>query len=202
MDLASLYESGLSFRKIAQKTGLGLTTVVRRVKAAGVQSRPVRTHGLNETFFGDIDSPIKAYWLGFIMADAYVKHTRSGTKLIRFNVSWRDHRHLRSFLKAIGSSSEVKAGVKTKSGKTYKLARACVFSSIMYKDLERLGAVDFKTGSTRIFGELRPELIRHVCRGLFDGDGSVFLHKASRQIGVGYCDMHRGNVEEFMSQMA
>ena len=50
-------------------------TVRRWMKENNINIRK-RKYNVNEQYFSDIDSPEKAYWLGFLSADGYVHQER------------------------------------------------------------------------------------------------------------------------------
>jgi hypothetical protein len=199
------YVAGNSFRVVAEKMGVTAATVFRWVKTAGVhRPRKLNRYDIDQAFFDQIDSPDKAYWVGFILADAYVKKTPSGSKIIRFNLSEKDRRQIEKFKQTINYGGPIFSSSKKMkdTGKKYKLVHISVTNAHMFESLEKLGVLDYKhRGVQRVMDSIPVRLIPHVVRGLFDGDGMVYIHRPSRQIGFGFCDEHRANVEWIHHQL-
>ncbi len=198
-----LYEMGMSFGRISKETGLNRATVFRWVKSAGIhEPREINVYSINHEFFDEINSSDKAYWLGFIFADAYIKKRPSGAKVIRFNLSAKDVHQLEKFRVAINYEGPIFSSVKTmkKTGKKHKLVHLSLTNAHMYESLVRHGVLDYKNRGVQTF-QFQMELTQHFLRGLFDGDGMVYIHKPSSQIGVGFCDEHKTNVKWFQDQI-
>lgn len=141
----------------------------------GIQSRASKL-GIsyivyNENYFEKIDTPEKAYWLGFIYTDGYVTTgNRWGIEL-----GIQDKAHLENLMKDLDSNISIKERIR-KNGTV-----SCQFqikNKKMYDDLYDKGVIRNKTEvlefpNTDVVGE---ELIPHFIRGLFDGDGSYLYH--------------------------
>jgi hypothetical protein len=187
----------------AVKDGSGLTRVCSESgycpktvkKYLGERTlRRQRRYDLDRGYFLSIDSPEKAYWLGFLLADGSVNK-----RLGRFAISLqaRDSDHLSSLKEALSYSGPVNMKqVRPKNGKTYWKTEMTVCSREMKNNLESLGFALFKRGDTSILNIIRQDLIRYVVRGLFDGDGG--LHLSSRRVAVSFVDAHRSVVEWMM----
>lgn len=124
------------------------------------RSRARRKHSLDESFFSEIDSEEKAYWLGFLCGDGCI----TGNK-VRLALAIKDEPHLNRF----------KAAVKW-SGKCHYHKSGIVevyFRSLrMVKDLVRYHITSRKTPTVR-FPDIPKSLERHFIRGLFDADGCI-----------------------------
>jgi hypothetical protein len=66
------YLFGLSYNLLSKKYGISTWKVSNVLKTNNIKSR-VRKYNCNEDFFEKIDSNIKAYWLGLLFADGYVR---------------------------------------------------------------------------------------------------------------------------------
>ena len=126
----------------------------------------------NSDFFETIDSPKKAYWLGFLYADGYV----STENTIRINLGKIDEGHIVKFYDAIQATNHsVKYSEKRMNGKIYEQAYGGLRDSKMVSDLANLGCVNKKSLTLTFPTEEQVPnfLINHFIRGYFDGDGSI-----------------------------
>ena len=123
-------------------------------------SRARRKHSLDESFFSEIDSEEKTYWLGFLCGDGCI----TGNK-VRLALAVKDEHHLNRF----------KAAVKW-SGKCYYHKSGAVevyFRSLrMVGDLAHHHITPRKTYTVR-FPDIPKSLERHFIRGVFDADGCI-----------------------------
>lgn len=125
--------------------------------------------GCNERCFQVIDSPEKAYWLGFMAADGWIVTCNGEVNAVALAVHERDHALLKQFAEFIGFRSEPRL---TRPGS--KLFQVKVSSRAMAEDLISHGVVPRKSRILEL--PLLPQsLYPHYCRGLFDGDGSVLV---------------------------
>jgi hypothetical protein len=125
-----------------------------------------RKHFFSEDYFDKIDTEEKAYWLGFIYADGYIKH-RKGAYALTIGLSSKDHNHVVKFANAVGYDSEIK--IRTdKLG--YKNSTITLYSKKMVISLLRCGL--YQNKSLTIEPWSGPEhLMKAYWLGVFDGDG-------------------------------
>ena len=125
----------------------------------------------NSNYFQTIDSPDKAYWLGFLYADGYIG---KGSE-IRINLSSKDEEHLRKFLSAIeASNSKIHHSEKIIQNKVFYQSYISLKDKKMCEDLEDKGCINKKSFILTFPTEKVPEnLYSHFIRGYFDGDGSI-----------------------------
>ncbi len=129
-----------------------------------------RKHKLNETFFENIDSEEKAYWLGFIAADGNVHKNK---KQFQIALQARDVGHLEKLKRDIGSSHGIFRHKENSMGFSVKNKEFC-------SHLIRHGIVPRKTKSL-VPPEIDENLQRHFWRGMVDGDGTVYtMYKKHR----------------------
>lgn len=139
-------------------------------KEAGIDKDNRRKFTLNEKFFSEIDSPIKAYWLGFLAADGSISEDRGRIDL---QLQLQDKKHIQKFLDAIGSSKDIK------ERKTNNNQFDCIYvhlnSTKMVEDLVKLGIHQNKSldllfpNDTQVPYDLKIYWIL----GYYDGDGSI-----------------------------
>lgn len=128
----------------------------------------------NEDYFSTINTPEKAYWLGFIYADGFITKKTNGNPV--FGLTLAEKEPLIKLNRCLNSNKPIgeykKRGYK-KDGYEYKLAFC---SEKLVSDLEKWGCVENKTFKLKFPSFLDENLRSHFIRGFFDGDGSVFLH--------------------------
>lgn len=147
-----------------------------------------RRRRLNEEFFSEINSPEKAYWLGFLYADGCVQNGR----YLRIMLNGKDVHHLRLFKKAIECDYKVNRKiyhrVKARKNKS-SIEDRCwitVCSKRMVEGLIKCGCLEKKTYSLFFPTEQQVSalFLSHFLRGFFDGDGSICLSKNGKRNGV------------------
>lgn len=147
---------------------------------------------LNENYFQELDSKDKAYFLGFIYADGFITKRSQGQNILGLTLA--EIEPIDKFKKYIQTDKKVGYYKKSNgySDKSYEYKLALI-SDKLVSDIEKLGVVERKT-LTLTFPDIREDLIPHFIRGYFDGDGSVFLYKDSREeysyneyLGINIC---------------
>jgi len=176
--IIKLYKQGHSAPAIAIEMG---TSPYHIYKILITNHIPRRTHrekslrySVNESFFDDIDSEDKAYWLGFLAADGYQTGTVVGCSL-----SLKDKRHLMVLKETLNATHPVKVYTQTSGYKPgSKYCRLIITSPKLCAGLEKHGVVKNKTHKLE-FPNLPSHLERHYIRGYFDGDGCWAKSKKS-----------------------
>lgn len=178
-ELVSKYKKGSSISDLSLEYNVSHNTVKRRLVEAGVEFRPagdaLRVHYFNESYFEVIDSPTKAYWLGFMFADGMVMSTRTDVVL---GLSTKDREHLVQFARDIEYSGPglVKDYKSSGMGTTVKYSRVSLRSEKMWMDLIDKGCIPNKSLDLSPPLNLPDEYLVDFVRGVVDGDG--YLSKA------------------------
>lgn len=125
----------------------------------------------NSNYFKNIDTPDKAYWLGFLYADGYIDKKNS----IRINLSSIDEAHLIKFQKAIEAyNHKIIHSEKRMGDKIYLQSCFAIRDKQMVEDLAKLGCVNNKSLILEFpYNKIPENLYSHFIRGYFDGDGSI-----------------------------
>ena len=166
--VVTLIQQGYTITSIASKFCVSRNTIHRKLKNHGIQSQRLK---FNHDFFADIDSEFKAYWLGFIMADGCVSISQSPKVQIRLHK--KDYNHIVKWHSAIDSI------VKINLSHIHNTVSSTHYSTKMCDDLIKLGCVPRKS-LVLTFPNVSLDLIRHVIRGYFDGDGSFYLNPKTK----------------------
>jgi orotate phosphoribosyltransferase-like protein len=182
--IKKLYETGKYTTEIDDLLDLrkGTSQYILNKKNIDLRHRVPKSKVGKEDFFDCIDCEEKAYFLGYIMADANVSITNNQYSL-KFHISIKDREIVDKFLKIISSSN--KATVRKNSSSYY----VSLTSVHMCKRLIELGVCPQKTGKEYVSDEISKELMNHYIRGVFDGDGITTVGKSKRSGFVGSTSM-------------
>lgn len=173
--ICNIYKSGMSTVKIGKEFGVSHKKIARILDSYGIKrvGNGRRKYSLNENYFDKIDTPNKAYVLGFLYADGNNNLTK---QTISMSLQEDDFEILEAIRKEIGSEKPLKFidySNKHDFGYTYKNQyRLLMHSKHMSETLRDLGMVPNKSLVLE-FPKIDPELYSHFIRGYFDGDGSV-----------------------------
>jgi hypothetical protein len=131
----------------------------------------------NDRAFHIIDNEEKAYWLGFLYADANIVHDgiRYGLDLC---LQKADKDHLIKFKQFLDTDSEIKNKfIKGMDGKKYEAVRIYVSKKILVEDLINKGCFPNKSLTLKFpsYDIVPKHLMPHFIRGYFEGDGSIYL---------------------------
>lgn len=173
------YNSTHSTVTIAKKFGTNpqmIRNVLRknRVTILSLSELGMLEYPRNSNYFEKIDTPAKAYWLGFLYADGYIGKGKD--KRVRITLKKDDEQHLNKFLQAIEATNTlVKYSQKKDGEKVFEQAYCCLRDSKLVEDLNNAGCTNRKSYTlTFPNGDILPEHLQsHFIRGYFDGDGSL-----------------------------
>jgi hypothetical protein len=167
------YKLGMNYNQLSKKYNICTWSIGNTLIKNGVESR-IRKHKCNENYFEKIDTKERAYWLGLLFADGYVrkrkqcngKHKQGGTMGISLKNG--DEYLLKKLIVDLESTYELTKQIKG-DFLSYKLE---VNSSKMVDDLINLGCVPNKS-LILTPPNLKNKFVSHFIRGYFDGDGSI-----------------------------
>lgn len=162
--IVSLYEKNLSAREIGKMMNVDTATITNRLRKNNIKIVNHRKYQIEEDFFEKIDTEIKAYWLGFIMADGY----NSG-EFIRIDI--QDEGHLNKLRDCIFKNKDMP--IRNRMSPTNKnVYYLTLQSKKIVTDCEILGIVKRKSMITK-YPNINKNQDRNFIRGLFDGDGCL-----------------------------
>jgi transposase len=176
--IIDLNNKGFSTRSIATKVGSNHTTI-RQILQKAEQNTSDWTHKFNKNFFKQIDHQNKAYCLGLMMSDGFVQHGRVG-----LNMTDRDV--IEKFKKILEYDGEIREIIP--EDHTHQIKHEVnLYSVEMTNDLEKYN-IDQNKSLVLKFPDLSliPEdLISHLIRGIYDGDGGIGYDSDRKQYYVG-----------------
>jgi hypothetical protein len=202
-EIRTLHTRGLSDYAIARSLGCSRPLVTRFRGAEGLIRNPQpRSYSVDHHFFRTIDSPTKAYWLGFILADGCIDFDRRrNPRALVVKLSAKDRGHLEKLAESIRFNGPIREKIEFTRGKRYRKTYIAVSSSELCRDLVDAGWWDFKAnGDTRIFTKVPKEQLGNFMRGFFDGDGC--FTQAKRGLRFVFVDMHEQPVLWYRNQLS
>lgn len=123
----------------------------------------MRKYKVNESYFENIDSEEKAYWLGFIFADGCVY----SNKCVAIELAIKDENHLLKFISHL-DSNYILSYPKNRNS-----CKLLIGSVKMVNDLLKYGCTSKKSLTLKFPDNINEDLKRHFIRGYFDGDGCI-----------------------------
>ena len=191
LDIINYYQSEImTVHDCAQYFNLCDPTIIKVLDEYNIsryRKSNIFNPNFNERFFEIIDSEAKAYYLGMIISDGNVFVPINGRQAqISISQSEEDIEILETFLYILGSNRRV--GSDGRGG-----CCASVASNLMAEDLAAYGIIPRKTMSTYlpIFND--SDIMRHLIRGILDGDGCITAHESSRNKyhhSISFCGTH------------
>lgn len=128
---------------------------------------------LDIDFFKEIDTPQKAYWLGFIAADGSINKSNGKLTLIS-----HDEEVITKFKKHINSEHIIshKFVHDKRTNKNYERYTIQITNALFVNNLIKQGITNQKTDYF-LFPKIKEKYYGYFIAGLFDGDGSIRLLK-------------------------
>lgn len=163
---------GYSANKASKELNIDNGTMRKRLKEKyGQIFLPDGKKKINSSFFNEINTEEKAYWLGFLTADGYVSNKND----IELALKESDKEHIKAFKEAIDSQHKISKKKAVLQGKEFYSYRINIRDAEISNDLKKYGLNNNKSYNAFIPIEKIPkDLIRHYIRGIFDGDGSIY----------------------------
>jgi len=184
-DVVSQYNKLKNIHKVAKYFNVSISPITRILKSNGFDLTN-RRYNVNHNYFDIIDTEEKAYWLGFLYADGYIRERKSGSSL-EMKLSIKDKHHLELFRESMGSNHKIVDGfnrVKYKGGvSSSHMSSLAMYSSRLVESIKSQGFHSRKTFTIEQ-PNINDELIHHFIRGFFDGDGS-FTFTENKRNGTG-----------------
>lgn len=177
-DIKESYLNGESSVKLGKKYNVNHKTILRVLHEMNVnvdQKRFCRKYKLNEHYFDIIDTPNKAYIMGFLYSDGSNCLDKA---TISISLQEEDKDILEKMRLEIGSEKPLvylDYSNKHDFGYSYKNQyRLTMFSTHMCAELNNKGVVPNKSLIIAFPKWLDDSLIPHFIRGVYDGDGSIY----------------------------
>lgn len=192
-----LFDSGVTVVDIAKRLHTRPTTVSNTLKANGRTPRQgsVGIRELRTDYFEQIDSELKAYYVGLMFTDGSVTLDKNGKRSpnIRLELCETDYGVLYMLRDElwIANSLRYSKRANRKNG-TFTLS---VRSSDLANSLSRYGIVPNKTYVANSLPDIPHNYLPAFLHGLIDGDGSIYYSKGAWHIN--FCSHSENICKEF-----
>ena len=170
-----------NIHKVAEYFNMSVNPIRKVLKMNSIELTN-RRYEVNHKYFEQIDNEERAYWLGFLYADGYIREREFGNSL-ELKLSVKDDDHLKLFRQSLGSNHKIVYGFsKThNNGKpsVSHMAHLAIYSNELVNHIKSYGFHSRKT-FTIDNPNLKNDLTRHFIRGYFDGDGSFSFNSKTK----------------------
>jgi DNA invertase Pin-like site-specific DNA recombinase len=176
--IPGLYASGMDAPEIGRLLGCHSSSVYNVLEQEGIGRREQIACD-NPGYFDQIDTPDKAYWLGFLGADGCVTGFTRGTKTylrLQVKLARKDRDHLVTLHKALRARRPIRDYDEESFGKMVPVSMLAVSSQQVADALMSHGIVRKKTDVLEPW-DGPADLMSHYWRGLIDGDGSITINE-------------------------
>ncbi|TQR14738.1 hypothetical protein [Psychrobacillus soli] len=197
----SLINEGHSFSYAVKKSKINYYNFKKFLKEKGYElSFSNRKYILSENTFENIDTEEKAYWLGFLYADAYVSNNCG--YVLELTLKAADLDHIIKFRNFMKSDHPIMPKVVELDEKKHKAYRLAIYSKKLVIDLIKQGCIPCKSLVLKFPSSsiVPPNLVRHFIRGYWDGDGTICFTKL-KKLGFKYCSLSVISTTEFVEEI-
>ena len=133
----------------------------------------IQRYQVNQDYFKNINTAVKAYWLGFLMADGCVyKGASQNSYVLQINLKASDINILQRLNKAIKSTYPIIQYVVKSKKKNYNAVKLKISNTNFCKHLMNHGIIPRKSIVCKM-PNIQDKLYSHFLRGYFDGDGCI-----------------------------
>lgn len=166
---------------------IGRTRNAIKVKANKLGLKRPDKYTYNHSFFENIDTEHKAYWLGFIYADGYI-HKAYRNHELGIELKKSDYEHLKKFNKCIDGNVEVifRKRNDIRDIKTEGICSIRLYSKKIVDDLIAQGVQMNKSTIIQFPSFSNKELTVAFIRGFFDGDGCIMRNKNRKCLSANF----------------
>lgn len=165
------YLSGKSCETIAKSFNVNRVTIGNILRRNNVKIRTsfeALKLPVDHNYFETIDSEEKAYWLGYFICDGCVHKN-----ICTIRLCGKDVHHLKRFKNALKAEHKIGEGIYGE----HSFGQLQIKSEKLVYDLSKYGVIPRKTGK-EILPLLNQDLMRHLIRGIVDGDGCLTYKKS------------------------
>jgi len=175
-EIIKRYLKGESSESIAKDLNINGSTVCRKLKKHNVEIRPAsqnkRKYNLKENWLKNIDSQQKAYFLGLMITDGTVHHKRDEATI---GLSETDIDVLKQISNIVYGEEIIH--LYDVIGSSTRCAKLGFYGKTFKDNLILNGCPPQKTFLTEYSATIPDHLHSHFIRGLYDGDGCIYIGK-------------------------
>lgn len=192
-EICKLYLGGLTSTEIYEqyyKHKVGCQETIQKVvRDNGIARKGGYKNLMDHNYFETIDTPDKAYFLGLLLTDGnvhYDKRQANRQPSIQISLKGEDIDIIEKFKQEVKADNKI--SVYTGDGRF-----ECVFivhSLKMAQDLEKYDIKPQKTFLINKMPEVPRQYTRDLIRGIFDGDGTVYILTKDNKLRFGFYGTH------------
>lgn len=172
------YQNGESVSQIAKDLQVNRKTLAKDLKRfMNVDILHDGKKKINDYYFHEINTKDKAYWLGFLYADGYVKD-----EALEFCLQDADKESVEEFKKALDSKHKISRKISCLDGKMFVNWRISIKSQQITEDLISHGCIPLKTYHMVFPNDIEEDLMSHFIRGYTDGDGCLYISRGALHV--------------------
>lgn len=182
-------EDKIGVRHLAKMYGITNFGILSILKSAGIPiKKGYRKYTLDETYFDEIDTEKKAYFLGLLYADGHNQEDKGKVKLA---LQTPDLHILEEFRKEIKSNRPIGVVKLSEQNQNHQDSHSVsICSRKMSQRLSQLGCFAKKSLTLKFPTEeqVPSHLLRHFLRGFHDGDGcfSTSMYESAGKTNKSY----------------
>lgn len=182
----------MTMKQVEDKYELSHPTITKILKDVPKYTKAkLNNPNLREHFFQDINEEAKAYFLGLLISDGNVFKDNTGRQAsISITLDLKDEYMLEKFKEVLQANTSV--GYDGRG-----CGQIAVRSNIMAEDLAKYGVIPRKSYSTYL-PKISHEMMPHLIRGIFDGDGNIMAKPDPNNDGhnrflhsISFCGTHK-----------
>lgn len=186
--IVNMNNHNYSYRKICKELNCDYKTLANFMKENSIEKtkHSLKNHNIKRDYFETIDTEEKAYFLGLMITDGYVKE-KKGSNLFGISLKSEDKYMIENFKKELNSDVKIYHD-KRDNKECYSIE---ITNQKMCDDLKNFNIVPNKTYLLNDINiELIPENFRKdYLRGIIDGDGSIGIDNGQIWISLtGYSE--------------
>lgn len=182
----------MTIKQVEDKYELSHPTITKILKDVPKYTKAkLNNPNMKEHFFQEINEEAKAYFLGLLISDGNVFKDNTGRQAsISITLDLKDEYMLEKFKEVLQANTSV--GHDDRG-----CGQIAVRSNIMAEDLAKYGVVPRKSYNTYL-PLISKEMMPHLIRGIFDGDGSIMAKPNPSNDGhnrflhsISFCGTHQ-----------
>ena len=182
----------MTMKQVEDKYELSHPTITKILKDVPKYTKAkLNNPNMKEHFFQEINEEAKAYFLGLLISDGNVFKDNTGRQAsISITLDLKDEYMLEKFKEVLQVNTSVGHDGRG-------CGQIAVRSDIMAEDLAKYGVVPRKSYNTYL-PLISKEMMPHLIRGIFDGDGSIMAKPNPSNDGhnrflhsISFCGTHQ-----------
>lgn len=182
----------MTIKQVEDKYELSHPTITKILKDVPKYTKAkLNNPNMKEHFFQEINEEAKAYFLGLLISDGNVFKDNTGRQAsISITLDLKDEYMLEKFKEVLQANTSVGHDGRD-------CGQIAVRSNIMAEDLAKYGVVPRKSYNTYL-PLISKEMMPHLIRGIFDGDGSIMAKPNPSNDGhnrflhsISFCGTHQ-----------